>query len=534
MNAEATQEPQGEDPRAAGRRRALRAALGVLGLALACFLAWSALTRAERLGYGSPDDSMFIQLCWNTIDGAPLRFSHEAWEGAPDRSYYASHLNLLFVLYLPLFALSPGHQVFCLLKPFLTLLAGVPLYALARRRTGSDLLAAGVAVLFALHPLVGYNAVRLSSNYLTLFLLVAAFERLDRGALKTAGACFLLAVAGREEISLANAAFLIPLALLWPHPERPLPGDAPWRERLRAQLAEPRTRMALAVTAAGLLLTFGYVGVLKAQFGEGPDHFHRFAHLGSSLPAVALSPLLRPRAFWGNLLSGQSTAVLAALVIPLGPALFLAPRHLLAACASWGVIAISSVGGDKVLGPYLVPALPFLYVGLVEGLVWLGQRPRHPRRWQAAGLALAAASTALAWSSDSGPLSRYQGVRALSQRPLQVLAAVNPEYPQVQALTRLVPPEAKVSASPTTLLPLACRRYLYPFPIRAHEVDFVLVDRRADSPFNPRWPASTPAQHTASIQALLAEPGARLAEAGRFLLIDRREVQRPAPPESPR
>lgn len=486
------------DPRATAYR------LGVAALALgvtAC-LGWIAVTRADRLGWASPDDSMFVQLCWNTLHGAPLRFSLEAWDGPADRSYYASHLNLLFVLYLPFFAVSPGAKVLFLLKPLLSALGAIPLYALARRRTGSEALAAAITCLFLFHPLVTYNGLRISSNYLTFPLLFLALERLDRGSLAASGTCFLLAVAGREEISLMVAAFLVPLAVLRPE----------------------RRRFALGVTAAALGVVLLYAGVLKGQFGAGPDHMYRFRHLGESLPALAASPLLSPRAFWGHLFAPDALLLALLVVLPLGPAVLLAPRYLLAAAAPWVLVAVSSVATDRVLGPYLVPVVPFLFAGLVEALRRFDSTA-SPRTWRRAAIGVAALLTLASWTGTRGPLRAYEAMRRTSSslQSLQILAAATPEHAQVVALAEAVPREASVSASATTLIHLACRRYLYPFPVRAQQVDVVLVDTLSP----PRWPARTDAEHRALVDALLAEPGVVVKRAGRFALIDRRAVPGP-------
>lgn len=487
--------PPVPDPAAA--RRYLLLVLAAIAV-LSALLAREGLARAAAFGYASPDDAMLVQRLWNTLDGRPLAYTVESFEPPWARFYLGSHFDLSLLVLLPFFWLRPGHEVLLVLHPLLALLGAVPLYRLALRRLGRPGWAAAVAGLYLCYPLLDAYSTRAASYFLLAVpLLLLALERLDAGDLWTSCLCFGLALLNREELALPVAAFLLPLAV---------------RDRERRPLA-------VVVSVAGLLWLGLYLGLLRGALGSGPDGWGRYAHLGSSGAEVLLSPALRPRAFFGSVLAPDALRLGLLLVLPLGPAALLAPRHLLAAAAPLALVGASQVASDRVLGHYLVPAIPFLFAGLVEGLARLSRWRRGP--WSAAfvGLLTAALLTLAAWQVDGGPFVHYDRLRILDPRKLQALQRANPERAAVAALIATIPPEASVSASAPALVLVAARRALHPFPVRADAVDFVLVDTALDW---PRWPETPHEAHLAAVARARAEPGVRVTEAGRWLLIDRR------------
>lgn len=497
-----------EPARPFGKTDRIYLALVLAGLCLlSALLSAQGLARVERFGYGSPDDAMYVQALWNTSQGQPLRYSLEQWREPWEACYFGSHFDLTILLNLPLFWVAPGYTAVMVLHPLLTLIGALPLFFLARRRLASPGRAALVAGLYLLYPLLAYNSIRLAAYYwLTPPLILLALERMDAGRLRAAALAFGLAFMTREEVPLSVAALLLPLAYL----------------------DKDRRRFCLIVSGCGLVWTFLYLGLLKATvFGGGGGALWKFGHLGDSIPAILVSPLARPRVFFSHLLASESTVLLLLLALPLGPALLLAPRHLLAACVPWSIVAISSFPSDKVLGHYLVPAVPYLFAALVVGLERLRAR-RARLGWDPSlsALAIAGFLTLAAWQSDMGLLRRYQRVRSLNRGHIRLLEAITPEHAQVRELIATIPADASVSASPTTLLFLAKRRYLYPFPIRAGAVDCLLVDTRTQSMLAPRWPDRGPEAHTRAIRRVVNEPGVQVTAVGRFLLIDRRGLNR--------
>ncbi len=470
----------------------------LLWLLASALCATSAVARSRRLGYANPDDAMLVQYVWNTTQGRPMRYTLESFAPPWERSHLAVHASFLSFLHAPLLALSGTHEALLVVQPVLALAGAIPLFVLAARRLGPAPAAALSACLLA-YPLLLANSIRLGAYYtFTPALLLLALERWDADARRTAALAFCAAFLDREEVSLPVLVFLALEA---------------------ARASGPRRRWALGIAGVGLGWTLLYLGLLKAHlFGAPPgDFLFRYTHLGGSIPAVLASPLLRPGAFFGALVAPSALILLVLLLFPLAFLPLASPRHLLAAGVPFLVVALSNQESDRHLGRFLVPAIPFLFAGAAAGLAWLRER-RPALRLDRVGLVAAGLTTLLAWQADWGFLARYEAVRALSPRHVQLLERWTPEHAELRAALAAIPPEASVSVSPTAMLFVAQRREAHPFPVRAEEVDFVIVDTH---PQMPRWPDRGLAAHRAAIEATLKR-AERVVRIGRFVIADQR------------
>lgn len=490
--------PSPAAPAAGGRGRVYLALVLLLWLLASALCATSAVARSRRLGYANPDDAMLVQYVWNTTQGRPMRYTLESFAPPWERSHLAVHASFLSFLHAPLLALSGTHEALLVVQPVLALAGAIPLFVLAARRLGPAPAAALSACLLA-YPLLLANSIRLGAYYtFTPALLLLALERWDADARRTAALAFCAAFLDREEVSLPVLVFLALEA---------------------ARASGPRRRWALGIAGVGLGWTLLYLGLLKAHlFGAPPgDFLFRYTHLGGSIPAVLASPLLRPGAFFGALVAPSALILLVLLLFPLAFLPLASPRHLLAAGVPFLVVALSNQESDRHLGRFLVPAIPFLFAGAAAGLAWLRER-RPALRLDRVGLVAAGLATLLAWQADWGFLARYEAVRALSPRHVQLLERWTPEHAELRAALAAIPPEASVSVSPTAMLFVAQRREAHPFPVRAEEVDFVIVDTH---PQMPRWPDRGLAAHRAAIEATLKR-AERVVRIGRFVIADQR------------
>ncbi len=468
-------------------------------LVVSALLAADAGARMARLGYSNPDDAMAVQHLWNALQGRPLYDSLESFEPPYERNHLGSHAAVLDLIEVPVYALTRSLPAVVLLRALLAMAGIFPLFLLAERRLGGAGMALAVALIALAHPLLLANSVRLGT-YFTYApaLLLLALERLDARAWRGSAVAFALAFASREEVALPVAAFLF----------------------ATAAVDRERRRFALAVGAAGLLWLVLYLKGIQGPVFGGGGHLGRYAHLGGSLAAIALSPLLRPAAFWGHLLAGGALALALALVAPFLPPALLAPRHLLAAAAPWTLVALSAYEGDRVLGRYLVPALPFLLAAVPEGLAALRERARPRLGWDPtlSLVAVAAGLTLLVWQVDAGPLAHYRRVRPLDPSAVAELERLTPEHPQIRAALARVPPDAVVSSTVTTQLFLAERRFLHCFPARAQEADVVVVDPRRGV---PHWPPRSDAAIRAALERSKVG-AARVEQVGPIVIVWRR------------
>ncbi|RMG09517.1 MAG: DUF2079 domain-containing protein [Planctomycetota bacterium] len=482
-----------------------------LALVLLCLCVVSALLslegirRVERLGYASPDDAMVVQALWNTTHGRWFASSIERSEPPWEQNHLGTHFDLSLPLQVPLAWIAPGYRSLLWVHPLVGLLGVIPLFVYARRRLGSPRLAAAAACLALASPLLLTNTLRLGLySWLVPPCVLFALERLDAGRRRAAAVGFLLATLCREDVAFPVAAFLLVLAATSP----------------------AHRRFALCVAAACLAWLTFVLAVLGPWLAPGMHHLARYAHLGGSAGEILLSPLLHPAVFFSHLFSGESLVLGFLLLFPFLPCALLSPRHLFAAAMPWAMVAVSSKASDKVLGHYLVPALPFLFAAAVAGVA--RARTLAPQRWGSwrvrvpfVGLALTWCTTAAAWTCDAGPLRRYQALRVLGSRATLVLEAMTPEHAALRAVLSRVPAEASVSAAAPTLILLAKRRWLHPFPVRAHEADVLVIDT---DPSSPRYPDYGSAAHSAAVRRALSEAGARSVRIGRFAVVDRRGV----------
>ena len=82
-------------------------------------------------------------------------------------------------------------------------------------------------------------------------------------------------------------------------------------------------------------VVFPWIGSLAVT-----SSMHRYAHLGNSMIEVALSPLMRPEAFWSSLLRPGTFYFAAALILPLGLLALSRPLLLLAMLPLFGFLCI--------------------------------------------------------------------------------------------------------------------------------------------------------------------------------------------------
>ncbi len=489
---------QAEVERGAARRKALLA-LGVLWAVVSAARAAEISALTERLWYSNPDGAMAVQRLWNTLRGRPLVDSLERLYPPFEGSLLASHADLSTIVDLPVYALTGSLGALFLWKALLGLAGVFPLFLLAERRLNDHRLAFAVAGLSLANPLLLHNAVLLGAYFgYTPVCVLWALERLEARSWRGAGLAFGLAVATREEVALPVAVFLGATALVDPS----------------------RRRFALAVAGASLLWLLLYLKGLQGPVFGGGGHLGRYAHLGGSLPSIALSPVLRPGAFWGHLLSPGAVGLAVALVAPFAPVALLAPRHLAAAAAPWCMVALSAYEGDRMLGRYLVPALPFLLAAVPAGLGAWRERSRRLLGWEATAPALAVvgAMTLLVWLVDAGPLGRYAPVRPLSPRAIRHMEGLVPEHAELCAALSRVPAEAVVSSTITTQVLLAERRWLHAFPVRVEEADVVVVDVRN---LPGHWPRVPRDQFLAALRYATAG-AARVEQIGPVVIAYRR------------
>jgi uncharacterized membrane protein len=343
-----------------------RARYDWVALALACalgsLLAWLSVRRYTGYNAGMLDLGNMAQAIWSAGQGQPLIYT------APDGplSRLGWHVELIYLLIAPWYALLPDPRLLLVLQATLFALGALPVYRMALRRTASRFAARCLAAGYLLYPTALTSVLfDLHGDTLAMPLLLFLLDALDRRAWWASAVWAALALSCKFYVALPVAL----LGLVW------------WRYR-------GERRVGLALWAAGTLYGAVAFFVVRPLFG------------GASAAAQpnGASYLSFYFGAWAELLASLDQRVLSALVV-FGPLLLLAwrgwPWLLPALPLALAALLSTGPGGayDYRYHHYAV-AVPFIVAAAIEGLGRLkdraeqGQRLRRPWRGEA-GLALA-------------------------------------------------------------------------------------------------------------------------------------------------
>ncbi len=248
----------------------------------------------------------------------------------PGLPAFWDHFNPGLAALAPLWGLWPDAHLFFALQATCLALPAVFVYGIARRLGAAPAAAAAWAIGYLAWPVVqqlnynfsyGWHPVSMALPLMlagvwclvsrrglaALVLAAAACSFKEDVLVITAGLAAGLAVlawrerARRSRPALAGEGDILPGGTSLPPPAPAFPWlPAPWVSLLVA--------VGLAVATA---IVFGTMDFPRYQAT-------RFTPLGSNIWEIAASPVLRPRAFWGQVLSFESLVYLLILFLPLG------------------------------------------------------------------------------------------------------------------------------------------------------------------------------------------------------------------------
>lgn len=271
----------------------------LLFIALFTFLQFQ-LYAAFRMGLR--DLGLYQQALESVLRGEPLlvREGYPAntavsslfYGGWDQRSIFSERVYLLLPLFLAVYALFRTPHSLFVLNAIVVALAAVPLFLLARRRIGSEWLAAVVAILFLLHPAVqvatlgSYIYGMHPDNFAPLFL----FALLYGAELRRPRAFWLmalLALATAETIALTMVSLGVYLAIVQPG----------WRRHslvlIVAAIAAWSVSSLLIIPLAGGGRSPYYLAALQSWLAalEHPELFQPIAQALLDLGLAVLIPL---------------------------------------------------------------------------------------------------------------------------------------------------------------------------------------------------------------------------------------------------
>ena len=408
------------------------AAYGVLFSFITVTRHWAFRTHALDLGY-------YVQILWSLTQD--LRGPYMS---LPEMHVWGDHFSPTLYLLVPLFALFPGPVVLLIAQSAALGLGAIPVFALARRRLGSEPAAAGFALLYLLSPMLhGANIRDFHIAAFAIPLLLAAVYCFETGRTGWFIAAVILTLGCREDAALA----VIGLGL--------------W-----IALVRRRWMWGLALAAGSLGLLFFDIKFLMPSFrGEPYPHLWRYAHLGGSLGEIILTMLLHPLKTLGVMVSGEKVSYVFTFLAHLGFLPLLAPWELIPALPG---LAQNLLSRDPVLFSYRTQytsfVLPFFVLAAISGYGRLAPQLSlrgRPVRGLALGLAFLASLALTARTlNDLAVKQWWPGER---QRGAYVVLAS-------------VPPGASVSAWDRFVAHVATRPKVFVFPVGIEQSEYVLLD----------------------------------------------------------
>ena len=134
-----------------------------------------------------------------------------------------------------------------------------------------------------------------------------------------------------------------------------------------------------AASLAALALIFGVLMPLYRPAGTAYSHVTFYPHLGNTVFEIALSPILRPAAFWGRIFSLHSLWYCAALFIPFAFTAFSAPKWLFPMVCDFVMVLVDErFDSQTLLRHYQCAMLITLTAAALEALR-LAREGRAPR-----------------------------------------------------------------------------------------------------------------------------------------------------------
>lgn len=267
------------------------------------------------LRYVAYNASMFdlgmAQAIWSSTRGRPLEFSYR---GAP-LSRLALHVELVYFLLTPLYALFASPITLLVVQAILFGAGGFPLYYLAKRRTGSLGAARVITLIYLLYP-VAHTALLFDfhGDTLAMPLLLFAFKALDRRSWLAYSGWLLLALSCKVYVAAPVCALGV---FLWLKGCRRVGAltfvaGAAWG---LVMFFGVRPLFTTADAGGGQLSPLGYA---QFYFGELYDDLARSWYLRLATGILLFAPAL-PVALYALDCTGLAPAVALPVLLSSGP-----------------------------------------------------------------------------------------------------------------------------------------------------------------------------------------------------------------------
>lgn len=343
------------------------------------------------------------------------------------RNLLGDHASLVMFLLVPLYWVVPGTETLLAVQSVVVASGAIPLYFLARRRLGGQVMPVVIGATWLLNPAV--NGTNLENfhpdSFLGLFLPVALFAMLER-RWRLYWVAVILCLSVKEDVSLV----LVPLGLVM-------------------MLRGERRRGAVTAVAAVAASLAGMFLLMRSLIGVPTRNAWRipFGGVGGFLRETVTNP--------GNVLSYLSSEgrlfYLWQMFVPFGPVFLLAPEIAAISLLVLTGNVVSNFWYQFHIGyHYSLVAVPAIAFATVVGAARLH---RNSRPLAVTVVALCSLVSGLMWTAL--PVSRNEIAHWSASHPVAVSA---------REIIDEVPADAAVSVFHSLAPHMAHRVHVYQFP----------------------------------------------------------------------
>jgi uncharacterized membrane protein len=387
-------------------------------------LRFSLLSVQVHDGYGTPgyDMGIFDQGIWL------LSRFHAPFVTVMGRNLFGDHTSFILLLAVPLYWVWPHAQALLVLQTCLLAAAAVPIYLLARRRTGSALIATALAAAYLLNPALQNG--NLEQFHPEAFLVLSVSLAIY-AAVESKPVLLGVAVAASLLVKEDTALLMIPLAI-WVYFRR----DKVWGLKIGIA-AVAWTVVAYEVVIASLLGTTSFYAD-RIPFG--------------GFGGLVTTPVAHPVRFWRYFRSQGRLFYLWQMTAAFGFGYVVAPEVAAIALLAIGENVLSLFPYmHQILYHYSMPIVPVLALGTVFAVASLRA---GLRRYLAATVVVVAAFVSCTlW-----------GLAPFSRNTYPHWGPNSPQVLAINSVLRQVPPDAVVSAYYPYVAHLDHRTRIYQWP----------------------------------------------------------------------
>lgn len=457
--------PVGEKRWVAGRWPL--AALSIAAALFAALFSWLPIRQYRALNLGYSDCGIFAEALWNTLHG---RFLHT--NTFPFGNLLGNHFYAILLPLVPLYAIWPCQEMLAIIQSVAIASAAFPIFMLARRRFGSDLVALCFGLAYLLYPpaqfqnssfTYGFHAVSLAIPLLLWTIYFA--EKRSLVGLIVFG---LLALCCKETVAVV----IFTLGLYH-------------------CVVTRRWRIGLAVAAAGIGWFLVTTQLVIPRVADEPYLFtgYYYGEKGNSIPQVAGYLLTHPLATLQEIATMDKIAFVLQLLVPL---CLLSLAGLEALLIGLPTLLFLLLGNQSafwhITYHYKATLIPPVFFAAIVGGHRLVERLDRampallssvPLRAEKAGHRmlmglLLTSSLLVCWFFGETPLS--MPFNPLLCRPTR-------RYDTVQKLKKLIPREATVAATERIAAHLTDRATLRRLSQDWAQPEYVVID------LNEVWPS---------------------------------------------